>query len=103
MLTPVERPRQRFGRREQDGKNNINERGGRIDPGYGRVDRFCISPDQGLMDTDLAQAELCRQLIGTPGEIIILVPPERVGRVGGVLVGPASEVDLIITGRDAPM
>jgi len=61
-----------------------------------------ISPDQGLMDTDLAQAELCRQLIGTPGEIIILVPPERVGRVGGVLVGPASEVDLIITGRDAP-
>ena len=47
------------------------------------VEAAGISPDQGLMDSDLAQAELCRQLIGTPGEIIVLVASERVGRVGG--------------------
>jgi DeoR/GlpR family transcriptional regulator of sugar metabolism len=60
-----------------------------------------ISPDQGLMGTDLTQAELCRELIGAPGEIIVLVPPTRVGRVGGVLIGPASDVDVIVTGREA--
>jgi DeoR/GlpR family transcriptional regulator of sugar metabolism len=61
-----------------------------------------ISPDQGLMGADLAQAEIGRQLISTPAETIILVPPERVGRVGGILVSPASEVDVVITVREAP-
>lgn len=60
-----------------------------------------ISPDQGLMGADLAQAELCRELINAPGEAIVLVPPERIGRVGGVWIGPASDVDVIITGREA--
>ncbi len=60
-----------------------------------------ISPDQGVMGTDLAQAELCRDLISTAGETIVLAPPERIGRAGGVWIGPASDVDVIITGRDA--
>ena len=60
-----------------------------------------ISPDQGVMGTDLAQAELCRELISTAGETIVLAPPERIGRAGGVWIGPASDVDVIITGRDA--
>lgn len=61
-----------------------------------------ISPDQGLTNSDLAQAEICRQLISSPGETIVLVPPERVGRIGGILVGPAGDIDVIITGREAP-
>jgi DeoR/GlpR family transcriptional regulator of sugar metabolism len=66
------------------------------------IEAVGISPDQGLIGADLAQAELCQQLISTPGETIVLVPPERVGRVGGVLIGPASEVDVVITVREAP-
>jgi DeoR family fructose operon transcriptional repressor len=60
-----------------------------------------ISPDQGVMHADLAQAELCQELMDASGETIVLVPPERVGRVGGILIGPASDVDVIITGREA--
>lgn len=60
-----------------------------------------ISPDQGVMGTDLEQAELCRELISTAGETIVLASPERIGRAGGVWIGPASDVDVIITGRDA--
>jgi DeoR/GlpR family transcriptional regulator of sugar metabolism len=60
-----------------------------------------ISPDQGVMHADLAQAELCQELINASGETIVLVPPERVGRLGGILIGPASDVDVIITGREA--
>jgi DeoR/GlpR family transcriptional regulator of sugar metabolism len=65
------------------------------------IESVGISPDQGLMDVDLEQAELCRELIEAPGETIVLVPPERIGRVGGVLIGPASDADVIITGREA--
>ena len=65
------------------------------------IESVGISPDQGLMDVDLAQAELCRELIEGPGEAIVLVPPERIGRVGGVLIGPAGDADVIITGREA--
>jgi len=71
-----------------------------------RADRVIIeaagvSPDQGLMDADLSQAELCRDLVNSPAETIALVLPERVGRVGGVFIGPVGDVDVIITGRDA--
>jgi len=41
-------------------------------------------------------------LMGASGETIVLVPPERVGRLGGILIGPAGDVDVIITGREAP-
>lgn len=66
------------------------------------LEAAAISPDQGVMHADLAQAELCQELMNASGETIVLVPPDRVGRVGGVLIGPASDVDIIITGRDAP-
>ena len=60
-----------------------------------------LSPDQGVMSSDLEQAVLGRELLAAPGEAIVLVSPGRVGRVGGVLVGPADEVDVVITGRQA--
>lgn len=65
------------------------------------IESVGISPDQGLMDVDLEQAELCRELIEAAGETIVLVPPDRIGRVGGVLIGPAGDADVIITGRAA--
>ena len=61
-----------------------------------------ISADQGLTGADLEQVELVRHLIDGPGETVVLIPPERVGRVGGILVGPAGDIDVVITGRDAP-
>lgn len=66
------------------------------------LEAAAISPDQGVMHADLAQAELCQELMGASGETIVLVPPERVGRLGGILIGPAGDVDVIITGREAP-
>lgn len=65
------------------------------------LEAAAISPDQGVMHADLAQAELCQELISASGETVVLVPPERVGRVGGILIGPASDADVIITGREA--
>jgi DeoR/GlpR family transcriptional regulator of sugar metabolism len=55
-----------------------------------------------LTGKDLEQVELVRHLIDGPGETVILIPPERVGRVGGILVGPAGDIDVVITGREAP-
>ena len=65
------------------------------------VEAAGIAADQGLMDADLSQAALVRELLSGPGESIVLVPPDRVGGVGGVLIAPAGEVDVIVTGREA--
>ncbi len=60
-----------------------------------------ISPDQGLTGADLEQAELDRHLISSPGETVVLIPPEQVGRVGGILVCSAGDIDVLVTGREA--
>lgn len=60
-----------------------------------------ISPDLGLTCRDLEEVDIYRNFIQAPGETIALVPPECVGRVGGVVIGPATDVDVVITGRDA--
>lgn len=65
------------------------------------VEAAGISPDQGLTGADLTQAELCRGLIGSSGENLALIRPEHIGRRGGVLICPAADVDIVITGRGA--
>jgi DeoR/GlpR family transcriptional regulator of sugar metabolism len=65
------------------------------------VEAAGIAADQGLMDADLSQAALVRDLLAGAGESIVLVPPDRVGGVGGVLIAPAGEVDVVVTGREA--
>ncbi|MBN1316190.1 MAG: hypothetical protein JXA42_11995, partial [Anaerolineales bacterium] len=50
---------------------------------------------------DMEEVEIYRNFINAPGETVVLLPPECVGRVGGVVLGPASDVDVLITGRTA--
>ncbi len=66
------------------------------------IEAVGVSPDQGLMAADPSQAELGRKLMDSPAETVVLVAPERVGRVGGIVMAGASSADVIITGREAP-
>jgi DeoR/GlpR family transcriptional regulator of sugar metabolism len=61
-----------------------------------------ISAVGGLTDDDLAQAEIAQMLLEIGSEVIVLVPAERVGRVAAVYIAPASDVDVVVTGREAP-
>jgi DeoR/GlpR family transcriptional regulator of sugar metabolism len=71
-----------------------------------RADRLVIevagvSPIEGLTGEQLAQAELVRPLLESVSQVVVLVAAERLGRTGAAWLGPVSEVDFIITGRDA--
>jgi len=66
------------------------------------VEAVGITPDQGIVADDLSQAAVCRDLMEVTGESIVLVPPDRVGKPGGVWVGPASDADVVVTTREAP-
>ena len=56
---------------------------------------------EGLTDDSLSQAELARLLLGLAAQRVVLVDPERVGRVAAAYIGPASEADVIVTAREA--
>ncbi len=60
-----------------------------------------VSAVAGLTDDSLPQAELARLLLSLGGQVIVLVAPERVGRVAAAYVGPVSEADVVVTGREA--
>jgi DeoR/GlpR family transcriptional regulator of sugar metabolism len=61
-----------------------------------------ISPVEGLTDDSLARAETAHLLFETGAQVILLAPPERVGRVAAAYVAAASELDVLITTREAP-
>lgn len=56
---------------------------------------------EGLTDDSLSQAELARLLLGLAAWRVVLVDPERVGRVAAAYIAPASEVDVVVTAREA--
>ncbi|HEY76035.1 MAG TPA: DeoR/GlpR transcriptional regulator [Thermoflexia bacterium] len=56
---------------------------------------------EGLTDDSLSQAELARLLLGLAAQRVVLVDPERVGRVAAAYIGPASEADVVVTAREA--
>jgi DeoR/GlpR family transcriptional regulator of sugar metabolism len=56
---------------------------------------------EGLTDDSLSQAELARLLLGLAAQRVVLVDPERVGRVAAAYIAPASEADTIVTAREA--
>ncbi|HIQ01957.1 MAG TPA: hypothetical protein EYH30_07475, partial [Anaerolineales bacterium] len=60
-----------------------------------------VSAVEGLTDDSLPQAELARLLLGLGAQAVVLVAPERVGRVAAAYIGPASEADVVVTGREA--
>jgi DeoR/GlpR family transcriptional regulator of sugar metabolism len=60
-----------------------------------------VSAVGGVTDDSLPQAEIARMLLETGSEIIVLVPAERVGRVAAAHIAAASDVDVIVTAREA--
>ena len=60
-----------------------------------------VSAVGGVTDDSLPQAEIARMLLETGLEIIVLVLPERVGQVAAAYIAPASDVDVIVTAREA--
>ncbi|MBN1976401.1 MAG: DeoR/GlpR transcriptional regulator [Anaerolineae bacterium] len=72
-----------------------------------RADRVILELDGisavgGLTSDDLAQAEIAQALLEIGSEVIVLVPAERVGRVAAAYIAAVSEVDVVVTGREAP-
>ncbi len=60
-----------------------------------------VSAAEGLTDDRLSQAELARLLFQRGMQVVILVPPERVGRVAAAYIGPVTDADVIVTAREA--
>jgi DeoR/GlpR family transcriptional regulator of sugar metabolism len=72
-----------------------------------RADRLIIevtgvSPLEGLTGDQLPQAEVLRPLLEKVAQVTVLVTAEGLGRTGAAWLGPVTEADIIITGRDAP-
>jgi DeoR/GlpR family transcriptional regulator of sugar metabolism len=61
-----------------------------------------VSAVNGLTDDSLPQAEIAQMLLETAARVVVLVPVERVGRVAAAYVAPLSDVDVIVTAREAP-
>lgn len=61
-----------------------------------------VSAVEGLTEDSLPQAEIAQRLMDAGSKIVILVPPERVGRVAAAQVAPVTSADVIVTAREAP-
>ena len=61
-----------------------------------------ISAVDGLTKDSLSQAEITRLLLELGSQIIVLIPPKRVGQVAAAYVAPISDVDIVVTAREAP-
>lgn len=61
-----------------------------------------VSAVEGLTEDSLSQAEFAQILMRAGSKIVILVPPERVGRVAAARVAPVESADVIVTAREAP-
>lgn len=92
--------------------------GGQVNSDYGiyggpealrnmRVDWVILEVDgldaeKGVTVEQREYAEIARELFKLSAQMLIILPPHRVGRAGALFVAPASEVDIVITGREAP-
>jgi DeoR/GlpR family transcriptional regulator of sugar metabolism len=61
-----------------------------------------VSAVNGLTDDSLPQAEIAQMLLETAARVVVLVPVERVGRVAAAYVASISDVDVVVTAREAP-
>ncbi|MCU0522141.1 MAG: DeoR/GlpR family DNA-binding transcription regulator [Anaerolineae bacterium] len=63
-----------------------------------------LDAERGLTHDDQEAAAMTRALFALGAQTIVLIAPERLGRAGALFVAPASEIDVLITGRaaDAP-
>ncbi len=61
-----------------------------------------LDAERGLTHERRDYAAMARALFTLSSQMVALVPPERLGRVGAIFIAPAGEVDVVITGREAP-
>ena len=61
-----------------------------------------VSAVEGLTQDSLPQAEIAQILMEAGSKIVIMVPPERVGRVAAARVAPMTSADVVVTAREAP-
>ena len=61
-----------------------------------------LDAERGLTHDDRDCAHMTRTLLNISSQTVALVAPERVGRAGAIFVAPASEVDVLISGHEAP-
>lgn len=61
-----------------------------------------LDAERGLTHDDRDCAHMARTLLNISSQTVALVAPERVGRAGAIFVAPASEVDVLISGHEAP-
>lgn len=55
-----------------------------------------------LTGDSLPQAEIAQRLLEIGADVIVVVPAERVGRVAAAYIAPVSDVDVVVTAREAP-
>jgi DeoR/GlpR family transcriptional regulator of sugar metabolism len=60
-----------------------------------------LDAERGLTHDSHHVASLARALLRLRAQVIVLMPPERLGRAGALFVAPAGEVDVLITAREA--
>jgi DeoR/GlpR family transcriptional regulator of sugar metabolism len=60
-----------------------------------------LDAERGLTHDSRRVASLARTLLKLRAQVIVLMPPERLGRAGALFVAPAGEVDVLITAREA--
>lgn len=61
-----------------------------------------LDAERGLTHDDREVARTTRALLNISSQTVTLVAPERVGRAGAIFIAPASEVDALISGHEAP-
>jgi DeoR/GlpR family transcriptional regulator of sugar metabolism len=61
-----------------------------------------LDAEKGLSVGNRGYAEIARELFKLSAQTLIIIPPQRIGRAGALFIAPASEVDIVITGREAP-
>jgi len=60
-----------------------------------------LDAENGLTHDHIRYAGMARALFQLGAQIMVLLPPQHVGRAGAVFIAPATEVDVLITGREA--
>ncbi len=73
----------------------------RIRADYVLLEANGLDAERGLTHDDREAATLTRALFSLGAEILLLIDPGRIGRVGALFIAPPSEIDVLITGREA--
>lgn len=61
-----------------------------------------LDAERGLTHDHRDYANMARALFSLSAQTTVVIAPDRLGRAGAISIAPASEVDAVITGREAP-